>query len=70
MTKLPLVSSDKLIKQLLKNGFFYAKISGKGSHVDLVREDENSHKHLMIIQKKSDTEGHFTFNYQIIRTFT
>ena len=53
MSKLPLVSSDKIIKNLLKAGFDYAPIKGKGSHTALVREGLYGEKFLVIIPKKN-----------------
>lgn len=53
MSKLPLVSSDKIIKSLLKAGFDYAPIKGKGSHTALVREGLYGEKFLVIIPKRN-----------------
>ena len=52
MSKLPLVSSEKIIKRLLKAGFDHAPIKGKGSHTALVREDDHGDKFLVIIPKR------------------
>lgn len=52
MSKLPSVSSDKIIKRLLKAGFDYAPIKGKGSHTALVRVGNNGEKYLVIIPKR------------------
>ena len=52
MSKLPTVSSDKIIKRLLKAGFDYAPIKGKGSHTALVREGRHGEKYLVIIPKR------------------
>lgn len=41
MSKLPQTSSKKLIRRLLKAGFQYAPVKGKGSHTALVRYDDN-----------------------------
>lgn len=49
MTKLPAISSKKLIRKLLKSGFQYAPIKGKGSHTALVRIDAEERPHLIII---------------------
>lgn len=49
MTKLPAISSKKLIRKLLKSGFQYAPIKGKGSHTALVRIDTEERPHLIII---------------------
>ena len=51
MTKLPSVSSEKIIKNLLKSGFGYASIKAKGSHTALVRVGLNDEKYLVIIPK-------------------
>lgn len=52
MSKLPSVSSNKIIKRLLKAGFDYAPIKGKGSHIALVRVGDHGEKHLVIIPKR------------------
>ena len=52
MSKLPSVSSNKIIKRLLKSGFDYAPIKGKGSHIALVRIGNNGEKYLVIIPKR------------------
>ena len=52
MSKLPSVSSDKIIKRLLKIGFDYAPIKGKGSHTALVKEGNYGEKILVIIPKR------------------
>jgi predicted RNA binding protein YcfA (HicA-like mRNA interferase family) len=49
LSKLPLVSSDKIIKSLLKAGFDYAPIKGKGSHTALVREGLHGEKFLVML---------------------
>jgi len=53
LSKLPSVSSDKIIKSLLKAGFDYAPIKGKGSHTALVREGLHGEKFLVIIPKRN-----------------
>ncbi|MCL7414929.1 MAG: type II toxin-antitoxin system HicA family toxin [ANME-2 cluster archaeon] len=53
MSKLPLVSSEKIIRSLLKAGFDYAPIKGKGSHTALVREGLYDEKFLVIIPKRN-----------------
>ena len=53
MSKLPSVSSDKIIKSLLKAGFDYAPIKGKGSHTALVGEGLHGEKFLVIIPKRN-----------------
>ena len=52
MSKLPLVSSEKIIKNLLKAGFTYAPIKGKGSHTALVKDGNYGEKFLVIIPKR------------------
>ncbi len=54
MTKLPIVSSDNIIRALRKAGFIYAPKRGKGSHVALYRTDESGRKRLVIIPKRKD----------------
>ncbi len=53
MSKLPSISSDKLLKRLLKAGFDYAPIRGKGSHTALVRVGDDGEKYLVIIPKRN-----------------
>ncbi len=53
MSKLPSVSSDKIIKRLLKAGFDYAPIKGKGSHIALIRAGNHGEKYLVIIPKRN-----------------
>ncbi len=53
MSKLPSVSSDKLLKRLLKAGFNYAPIRGKGSHIALVRTGNLGEKYLVIIPRRN-----------------
>ena len=53
MSKLPLVSSEKIMRCLLKAGFDYAPIKGKGSHTALVREGAYGDKFLVIIPKRN-----------------
>ena len=52
MSKLPSISSDKLLKRLLNAGFDYAPIKGKGSHTALVRVSSHGEKYLVIIPKR------------------
>ncbi|MHA1167134.1 MAG: type II toxin-antitoxin system HicA family toxin [Candidatus Hodarchaeales archaeon] len=53
MTKLPAISSEKLIRKLLNAGFQYAPVKGKGSHIALVRIDDDNKHYLMIIPKRN-----------------
>jgi predicted RNA binding protein YcfA (HicA-like mRNA interferase family) len=52
VNKLPSVSSEKIIKRLLKVGFDYAPIKGKGSHSALVKVGSFGEKYLVIIPKR------------------
>jgi predicted RNA binding protein YcfA (HicA-like mRNA interferase family) len=52
VSKLPSVSSEKIIKRLLKAGFNYAPVKGKGSHRALVRAGNHGEKYLVIIPKR------------------
>jgi predicted RNA binding protein YcfA (HicA-like mRNA interferase family) len=52
VSKLPTVPSNKIIKNLLKAGFDYAPIKGKGSHIALVRVGDHGEKYLVIIPKR------------------
>ena len=47
-----MVSSEKIIKNLLKAGFTYAPIKGKGSHTALVKDGNYGEKFLVIIPKR------------------
>jgi predicted RNA binding protein YcfA (HicA-like mRNA interferase family) len=49
MKKLPVVSSDDVIKALKKGGFEYAPKRGKGSHTALYKIDEKGRKLLVIV---------------------
>jgi predicted RNA binding protein YcfA (HicA-like mRNA interferase family) len=51
MTKLPVVSSDDVIRALKKTGFLYAPRRGKGSHVALHRLDDQGRHQLVIVPK-------------------
>ncbi len=53
MSKLPSVPSNKIIKRLLKAGFDYAPIKGKGSHIALIRVGDHGEKYLVIIPKRN-----------------
>jgi predicted RNA binding protein YcfA (HicA-like mRNA interferase family) len=53
MAKLPQVDSKKLIRSLLRAGFEYAPVRGKGSHTALVRRDDAGRPHLVIVPKRS-----------------
>lgn len=54
MRRLPILSSDEVIKALKKAGFDYAPKRGKGSHVALYRRDESSRKRLVIVPKRKE----------------
>jgi len=51
MKKLPVVSSDDVIKALKKGGFEYAPKGGKGSHTALYKIDEKGVNYLLLYQK-------------------
>jgi predicted RNA binding protein YcfA (HicA-like mRNA interferase family) len=53
MKKIPNIASEKLIRKLLKHGFVYAPVKGKGSHTALLRVDEKENKHLVIIPNRN-----------------
>ena len=53
MSKLPQISSAKLIRRLLKAGFQYAPVRGKGSHTAFVRYDAGNRPHLVIIPHRN-----------------
>lgn len=53
MSKLPSVSSEKVITALKKAGFDYAPVRGKGSHVALFKENPDGQKYLVIVPKKN-----------------
>jgi len=53
--KLPVVSSDDVIRALKKLGFTYAPKRGKGSHIALYKVDEETgHKLLVIVPKRKE----------------
>lgn len=52
MTKLPLISSDDIIKKLKADGFDYAPHRGKGSHVALYKIGEDGNKLLVIVPRR------------------
>lgn len=54
MTKLPVVSSDDVVRALKKAGFVYAPRRGKGSHVALYRLDRHGRHQLVIVPKRKD----------------
>jgi predicted RNA binding protein YcfA (HicA-like mRNA interferase family) len=49
MTKLPLISSDDVIKKLRAAGFDYAPYRGKGSHVALYKIGDDGSKLFVIV---------------------
>lgn len=51
--RFPILSSDQIIKALRKAGFEYAPKRGKGSHIALVKID-NNRKRLVIIPKNKN----------------
>ena len=53
MTKLPLVSSDSIIRTLKKAGFEIAPRQGKGSHTALYKVGDDGKKLLVIIPHRN-----------------
>lgn len=53
MTKLPLLSSEAIIKKLKKAGFIDAPIQGKGSHSALYNVRGDGKKLLVIVPKNN-----------------
>ncbi|MFZ3169772.1 MAG: type II toxin-antitoxin system HicA family toxin [Candidatus Methanoperedens sp.] len=53
MSKLPSISSYKILRRLLKAGFDYAPIRSKGSHTALIRVGNRGDKYLVIIPKRN-----------------
>lgn len=51
--KLPIVSSDDVIRVLKKRGFSYAPKRGKGSHMAFYKEKEGK-KWLVIVPKRKE----------------
>ena len=54
MKKIPVVSSDDVIRVLKKAGFEYAPKRGKGSHTAFYRIDEDGRKLLVIVPKRTE----------------
>lgn len=54
MTRLPILSSDKVKAALMKAGFNYAPKRGKGSHIALYKEDKKGQKRLVIIPERKN----------------
>ncbi|MCE5338925.1 MULTISPECIES: type II toxin-antitoxin system HicA family toxin [unclassified Methanoculleus] len=52
MTKLPLVSSEDVIRKLRAIGFDYAPHRGKGSHVALYKIGDDGNKLLVIVPRR------------------
>ena len=53
MTKLPLISSEVVIRKLKKAGFEIAPHQGKGSHIALYKVNDDRKKLLVIIPPKN-----------------
>ena len=53
MTKLPLISSEVVIRKLKKAGFEIAPHQGKGSHIALYKVNDDGKKLLVIIPPKN-----------------
>ena len=54
--KLPVVSSDDIMRVLEKAGFSYAPKRGKGSHIAFYKEREGK-KWLVIVPKRREIPG-------------
>jgi len=54
MKKLPVVSSDDVIRVLKKAGFKYAPKRGKGGHTAFYKIDEKGRKLLVIVPKRRE----------------
>lgn len=52
MRKLPILSSQKIIKVLTRAGFVYAPKRAKGSHLAFYKTDETGRKLLVIVPKR------------------
>lgn len=57
MKRLPVVSSDDVIKALKKGGFEYAPKRGKGSHTALYKIDEKGRKLLIVPKRRELPKG-------------
>ncbi len=57
MTKLPVVSSKKVVKVLRKAGFVDAPKRGKGSHVALVKPDQEQTRLVIVPEKDTIPKG-------------
>ena len=53
MTRLPLISSDIIIRKLKKDGFEVAPHQGKGSHTALYKVNNDGKKLLVIIPRRN-----------------
>ncbi len=54
MSKLPILSSDKIIRALRRAGFTFAPKRGKGSHTAMVGIDAQGRTRLVIVPKRKD----------------
>lgn len=54
MKKLPVVSSDEIIRALKKDGYIFAPKRGKGSHVALYKIDRGGRKLLVVVPKRRE----------------
>jgi predicted RNA binding protein YcfA (HicA-like mRNA interferase family) len=57
LTKLPVVSSKKIIKALKSDGFRDAPRRGKGSHVALVKQEHGKIRLVIVPEGKSIPRG-------------
>ena len=51
--KLPIVSSEDIIRALIRAGFYYAPKRGKGSHLAFYKEEQKK-KRLVIVPKRKE----------------
>lgn len=54
MKRLPILSSDELLKILKQKGFQYAPKRGKGSHIALCKVNNEGKKLLVIVPKRKE----------------
>jgi predicted RNA binding protein YcfA (HicA-like mRNA interferase family) len=54
MSKLPILSSDKIVQALRQRGFQFAPKRGKGSHIALTAITSDGRRRLVIVPKRKD----------------
>jgi predicted RNA binding protein YcfA (HicA-like mRNA interferase family) len=57
MTKLPIISSRQLIKALRAAGFEYAPKRGKGSHIAMVKKDNEKTRLVIVPESRTLPRG-------------